>query len=228
VRRAAVASAVALILAACNGQFRFDDQASALLPEAGAPPGDDAGAAPNDAATDTPVDSAVPHVGCMIDADCKLSSLHCDEVSGACVACTTDAHCATSQGRRCDAALHRCVQCGIDGDCNPDQRCESSTRRCVTKCESLTGCNSTAPFCDLDRGFCIRCKTKVECIIPGDARLCDDANGMCVECVVDSDCPKAKPRCDRTTGTCAECVTSAECTSDKPLCDPTTRTCVSG
>jgi hypothetical protein len=228
VRRAFAVAALGTcaLVAACNGEFRFDEQPFVFVPDA--TDGSDVDAALPDASAPPETSTAdVPsHTGCTIDADCTLSSLHCDALSGACVACTHDEQCPATRAR-CDAALHRCVQCGIDGDCKAEERCEPTTRRCVTRCQSLTGCNSSAPFCELDRGFCVRCKTKVECSIISDGHECDDANGMCVECVNDGHCPSEKPRCDRTTGTCAGCLASTDCTASKPLCDPTSRSCVS-
>jgi Cys-rich repeat protein len=240
------------IAGACNGEFRFDDVNAApdagpedigaggkILfpqPDAGGP---DAGGMDaskvHDAANDHEMDAdanmqadTMPH-GCVADADCKLASLHCDVVSGACFECVVDANCAAGMAHRCDAALHRCVECGVDGDCGSGQKCEPTTRRCVTTCDSiLTKCTDGTYICDPALGFCVRCHGDVECVLPGDQNICDTANGKCVECVADTDCPKAKPRCDRTRGTCAACLAPSDCAPSTPLCDPATRTCVAG
>ena len=234
-------------LGGCNGQLRFGDVPDdGGVPDASLPPPPDASATdgtPDVGAPDatTPgrpdasavdggaADTSLPTpTGCVTDGDCKLSTLHCDAVSGACVACVVDAHCTTAGAKRCDAALHRCVECGVDGDCGSSQRCEPSTRRCINTCQSITGCPAATPFCDLSRSTCARCHTEVECIVPGDAHNCDPANGYCVDCVTDSQCKASTPRCDRTRGACVQCTTSSDCPAATPICDPLSFGCVTG
>jgi Cys-rich repeat protein len=193
-----------VLLAACDGELRFDDLVT--VPHDAAAPEIDASAP----------EVVTPKTGCTGDPDCKLASLHCDTVAGTCVACVTDAHCGKG---RCDAALHRCVECGVDGDCK-EGKCEPVTRTCMRACDSLIGCHEEAPFCDFSRGVCIRCKTSIECI----GEICDDANGRCVECTSDSQCRSERPRCDRTSGKCARCLSNADCAAGQ-TCDPETRSC---
>ena len=100
-------ASVVLLLAACDGQLRFAQTAN--QPDA-------AGS------------------GCDGDDDCGLASLHCDVVSGECVACNDDGDCTDPQQPRCDTALHRCVGCGSDLDCGANQTCLPMTRTCVQRC----------------------------------------------------------------------------------------------
>ncbi len=230
---ALVATAAAPIVA-CNGQLRFDDPDGAVAvvtPDAGVLDAGD----PIDATVAVEASVPTPDAGgggqarCVADPDCKLTTLHCDVVSGTCVACVVDAQCTTAGALRCDAALHRCVECGVDVDCGTDAKCEPITRRCVSTCKSLTGCHDFAPFCDISAGVCLRCHGDLECVIPGDARTCDPANGKCVQCVIDGQCRAPALRCDRTTGTCAACLSASDCTTaGAPLCDPSTKTCTAG
>jgi hypothetical protein len=211
-RAAALFAAVALVIASCNGEFRFDEMVdgSPGVPEASVE------------------SSPPPPTSCKSDADCKLSTLHCDTVSGACVPCLIDAHCTMTGFPRCDAALHRCVQCGVTGDCPSGQVCQVEARTCVTSCNNLAGCIMVAaPLCDLNRGFCIRCLMDLECF-QDNMKVCDTSDGQCVACLQDSQCSGAKPRCDRYAGTCVACLTGADCPPAKPLCDPSTGTCTAG
>ncbi len=250
-RRAVVGAAAWLVglavVIGCNGEFRFDDvldggstlfDASRPSPvdvvDARPPSDPDTSVLPHpalDAAPDTSVaaDATAPRAGCHVDGDCKLATLHCDVISGTCVACTTDAQCVALGSRRCDAALHRCIECGLDSDCATGQRCEPSTRRCVTTCTTITGCPATTPFCDLPRSTCIRCHSDVECVVlSGDAHTCDPANGLCVDCIDDGQCKPSVPRCDRTRGKCVQCTGSGDCPATAPLCDPVASACVTG
>jgi hypothetical protein len=230
---AALSTAVLLLVLACNGEIRFGTLDSSAPPAKVLLPDRPDASLAIDAAVSA--DSSIPsrpdtsNWRCSSDVDCKLPSLHCDALSGACVACVVDAQCTVDGARRCDAALHRCVECGVNIDCGDDAQCEPTTRRCVSTCKSLTGCREFAPFCDLLKGVCLRCHADLECVLPGDARTCDPANGKCVQCVSDTECRSPLGRCDRTTGTCAQCLGASDCASPTaPLCDPTTRRCTAG
>jgi Cys-rich repeat protein len=157
---------------------------------------------------------------CRRDLDCRVSSLHCDVVTGSCFPCLTDAHCTNGDLKRCDVATHRCVECGVDIDCGQGRICEPTTRRCVIVCDDAgSSCPSDAPTCDAARGFCVACTNDGACT-DGDTRTCDVASGRCVQCRVDTNCPSELPRCEPSKGTCVMCLTSADCTSDQPTCDP--------
>src|SRR5437763_14838175 len=68
---------------------------------------------------------------CATDQDCPLKTLHCDPVSGQCLACVRNSDCTSASRPICDVALNRCVQCGADQDCAagaPGWRCMPSAR----------------------------------------------------------------------------------------------------
>jgi hypothetical protein len=209
VRRARASSVVIATLAvACSAQFRFGD-----IDDASA---DDVG--------DSPSDHETSSSGCKTDADCGLSSLHCDTVSGLCFPCTIDAHCTTTGFPRCDVAIHRCVGCGSGSDC-PSGACEPITKTCVQKCPGAA-CPADAPSCDTTKGFCVQCKKSAECTVAGVKHVCDTSNGRCVECEIDGQCTlPQRPRCDLATGACVRCELSSDCPPGK-LCDPTKGDCV--
>ena len=108
--------ALAALATACDGVLAFDDRVD--------------GSASDGSATDAAFDGASSDgapASCNADSACKLPSLHCDVVSGACVACIDDAQCATSALRRCDVALHRCVQCAVASGLLPPEYLEDMT-----------------------------------------------------------------------------------------------------
>jgi len=211
--------AFAFCSAACDGQFRFDDST-----DAAASTSVDAG---DSGRPDQ--DGSAPATGCTSDADCKLTDLHCDLVSHSCVACLSDSYCSAPHPR-CDAALHQCIECGTDSDCGAGQKCEPTTRHCVTTCSSLigNGCPGETPVCDTSTGLCYRCTSSVECTFSDQDTVCDTSDRRCVGCLTDGQCPGSKPRCDSVSQECVRCLSASDCPASTPLCEPKTLTCVSG
>jgi Cys-rich repeat protein len=216
-----VCALVACVLVACQAQLRLEDDGGAPLFDAGGATEAGVGAGPDDASDG----AKIP--GCTKDGECGLSTLHCDVVSGGCVACLTDDQCAAGNRHRCDAALHRCVECGVDGDCGAGRVCVPGTRRCATSCQQLSDCVVLGDFCDTTRHICARCTDDSICKADPDTPSCSPV-GDCVQCVTDATCPAGKPRCDRTTGSCVQCLGSTDCGTSAPLCSPTPSSCVSG
>lgn len=214
----AVAVAVAVPVVGCQGQLRLDDDAGTFgVPaEGGLQEG-----------SMTALDAARSSAGCTKDVDCVLGTLHCDVLSGACVPCVSDEQCSGPVNHRCDAALHRCVECGVDGDCGAGRVCVPSARQCATSCHQLTDCVLSGFFCDLGRSICARCTGDEICkTADPETPVCSPV-GRCVLCVNDSTCPAATPRCDRTTGSCVQCLGASDCGAAAPLCNPATSSCVS-
>lgn len=158
--------------------------------------------------------------GCTNDQDCPLKALHCDPVSGQCLACVVDGNCLSPSHPRCDAALHICVQCGTDQDCAAGSRCIATTRSCVRTCATGTDCAPASNRCD--DGLCAQCDDDQGCT--GARNFCDPATRQCTSCVADAQCvTPAVPICDRTSGQCVGCLTTADCATG--ICDPTDWTC---
>jgi hypothetical protein len=198
----ALALACAL-LAGCDQQLRFDEPSAAS--------------------------SAQTSASCERDEDCNLSTLHCDVVSGACVACRDDNDCTDHALPRCDAALHRCVNCGSDSDCDPSQTCLPRTRTCVVRCAEGAmekTCPADAPTCDEVARICVQCKTDPDCLtITDDGPYCEAASGRCVHCTDDRQCPATHPRCDDVQHRCGECSTGSDCPPGS-ACDPVALRCI--
>jgi hypothetical protein len=152
---------------------------------------------------------------CSADPDCILPSLHC--YSGTCVACTMDAHCTAPGYPRCDAALHRCVQCGVSADCGATDICQAGS--CMTPCTA--GCPASAPICD--DAVCAQCDDGRGCTGSPAGPVC--IGHLCGVCKDDTGCGGATPRCDPVTHGCVECRTNADCPAAKPLCDVSVGRC---
>lgn len=192
-----------LLLAACDDKLRFEQAATEI--EAGSVR------------------------GCESDDDCASTALHCDQVLGECVACTTDRDCNDPGTPRCDSALHRCVGCGGDLDCAENETCVPRTRTCVTRCaegETEHACPDSAPTCDEVARLCVQCKSDQDCrAITDDGGYCETASGRCVHCTDDRQCPATQPRCDQVLHRCAQCSTSRDCPAGR-ACDPLTLQCL--
>ena len=215
-RAVGVYGLAAVLTVGCERELRFDERGDA----AGADGGGHDAAAGHDA-------GATPPGPCASDADCGLSSLHCDLGTHACVECTEQAHCA---GRLdlpiCDVDeyRYRCVQCaegvGPGTGCADDETCVSD--HCVSTCAGRIDC-SLGTECG-PSGAC-ECEDE-HCRDTGATSLCDEARGYrCVECAGDGHC--GSQHCDPVLGRCVECVDSSDC-SDPPWCDPVTHQCVTG
>jgi hypothetical protein len=153
---------------------------------------------------------------CTADPDCVLPSLHC--ASGKCVACTMDAHCRAPYPR-CDLALHRCVECGVSGDCGGTNVCR--TGRCATPCTTAATCPMSAPICD--DLVCAQCDDGRGCGGSPAGPVCFEH--VCGTCKDDTGCGGATPRCDPVTMDCVQCQQNADCPSSRPLCDIAVGSC---
>ena len=230
-------SAIACALCACDGSLYVDTDRiaagdSSLREDAIATDSSIAADSAMDGAVSDVVDESAPtdaiaadvFFPCTNDPSCKLVTLHCDSRTGQCVPCLIDADCTTKERKRCDVSLHRCVECGLTADCPPGDVCEPSTRKCVKVCPDAGPCPAATPTCDTLRGFCVACIDEAAC----GKKHCELGSGRCLDCTIDTQCPKDRPRCDIVTGHCVICVTSADCAATKPLCDPTLGVCVTG
>ncbi len=109
--------------------------------------------------------------------------------------CLTEENCAMfgeTEFRSCSEGL-ACI----------DNTCEPAT--CATGI-----CEPAAPVCVIATDTCVGCTSSDDCVRFAALPVCD-AEGACVECVGDSDCPVAKPICDAKQ--CRACVADDECAS---------------
>lgn len=100
--------------------------------------------------------------------------------------------------------------CDSDADCSANHpRCEPNERRCVdcllaSECAQGMACSSTTHTCESS------CATSADCA-GLDQKVCN-ADGACVQCARDEDCGgTATPRCNLQGGVCVECVLASDC-----------------
>jgi hypothetical protein len=84
-----------------------------------------------------------------------------DAAADAAVSCTTSATCAFPTPY-CSPALHACVQCTSDRNCDGGLVCDVLHGVCRT-CNGDADCPSSKPYCDLVGGACIECVTDANC-----------------------------------------------------------------
>jgi hypothetical protein len=109
-------------------------------------------------------------VQCSADADCHTTYRPaCSSAKQACVACTTDSHCAARPwATRCDAGKARCVECLTSADC---------------------GAASLGELCS-GEGHC-SCQQDSSCAQNANGQRCSPTYSVC-GCSKDSHCPAGK------------------------------------
>lgn len=150
---------------------------------------------------DTSIEPFGECVQCLKQEDCQ-ENYNC--VNGQCIFyCTSDKEC---NGQYCNLTTHKCVDCLQDGNCPIKTICDS-TNKCVEGCRSSRDC--TPLLCDTnkgDNGKCVECLKNEDC---GDQnKVCND--GICeFRCSKDEDC--YGQRCDTNSGICVECLLKSDC-----------------
>ncbi|HEY3452794.1 MAG TPA: hypothetical protein VGK67_41000 [Myxococcales bacterium] len=133
---------------------------------------------------------------------CSGATPHCS--SGACVACLTSDDCAGSPGKICRYGA--CVGCATNSDCAaPNPLCNTGQWQCRS-CQDL-GCPGSGA-CQPDgscASSCTGCFDASNECQPVDAAHCGPVGGACTACV------SAKPLCDQAGGVCAQCLSDADC-----------------
>ncbi len=170
---------------------------------------------------------------CNANADCVRNPAApvCDLATRTCVACSTDAQCASIDGTRPACAstgtnAGRCVPCTTDAHCGGDTpRCDTRTNTCVG-CASASDCmDPSRPVCDPTMRVCRGCASAADCTEPG-VRACAVTGpnaGRCVPCVANADCRSGV--CDTATNSCVGCTSNADCAGAMPVCDTARRVC---
>ncbi len=164
--------------------------------------------------------------GCTGDADCRLASLRCDLQSGICFECVADSDCQARGLARCDAALHRCVECGINQNCKSGFDCDLTTRTCAQQCEEDEACPTAAHGCDDVRLICVECEADDDdgCALYPGRPYCMIPGNRCGECLSDVNCAPGL-HCDNITGKCLGCRDSRDCPSTQ-ACEPAGHICI--
>jgi MYXO-CTERM domain-containing protein len=171
---------------------------------------------------------------------CPAGSPVCDDQTGTCVGCDTNANCAGSSPI-CNLATNTCRACANNTDCasiSGDPVCATTGMRqgqCVV-CQADTDCPANRPVCDQATSTCVGCVTSADC--SGGTPICNTTTGTCLPCSADSQCAAVAstgtplPLCQTTGSRAGECVqctaqNSSACTtgSATPVCEVTTGLC---
>ncbi len=194
-------------------------------------------------------------VGCQSGVDggansCSGATPVCDSLSGRCVGCTADSHCASPTRPICDKTNNTCAACTASGQCanlgDPFRAVCASTGACV-ECTGNPDCPGTTPACDTATNKCVQCLSNAQC--SGTAPICSagqtctgcsatnpcsglaDPNrvacatsGACVQCTSNANCSGSTPVCDTTSNKCVQCVAHADCSGTTPICSAS-KTC---
>ncbi|HUU01785.1 MAG TPA: hypothetical protein VM425_10110 [Myxococcota bacterium] len=138
----------------------------------------------------------------------------CDAANG----CVSGGDPCFSQGLVCDEATGLCRTCVQAGDCDDGVACTTDT--CDTGTCLFTPDDTACPD---DGVFCNGpeiCDRQAGCVGDGDpctglGQLCDAGNGLCVDCLADSDCfdgvACTDDVCDNGLGTCSSSADDANC-----------------
>ena len=150
--------------------------------------------------------------------------------------CRTNSDCTVVPGRPlCDAKKGECIACHTNAQCATTQECVQNACKPLSTCKSSLDCASRTDgktICDKTNGVCVQCTAASDC---GSGKVC--ANRVCrTSCSSDNDCSMLHMLCNKGLslgGQCTEC-TSTECANGKyceagtcvPLvCNPAQQSC---
>jgi hypothetical protein len=108
----------------------------------------------------------------------------------------------------CDQQVGRCVACNTNSDCKSDAGLVFCVNQKCAACRDKNDCHDPArPFCH--GGICEGCTSNLDCA----PKVCNPANGVCVECLGETDCASQSVRkhCKLATLTCVECFQDSHC-----------------
>jgi uncharacterized repeat protein (TIGR01451 family) len=166
-------------------------------------------------------------VQCLVDADCggPMSATVCDGTSSTC-----KPGCRGMNGNGCmagdvctskDATIGQCVDCLVDADCGGPQSakvCDGMV--CKDGCRGMdgNGCMAGKDCTSKDAtiGVCVDCLVDSECGDIKSGKVCDAATHMCGPGCRGTDgngCPDGQScsSTDATIGMCSSCTTDADC-----------------
>ena len=141
-------------------------------------------------------------VQCFVDTDC--TSVTAPLCSGnACQKCNSDDVCSRfTRTPYCNFNNGMCVRCFTDSHCSgATNKCDVYTGNCVV-CASNYDCTSKAlSFCGPQK-TCQPCTSNEGCAHLQGTQTCRESDGVCVQCLKDSDCWGKTPFCNTTSQLC--------------------------
>ncbi len=160
-------------------------------------------------------------VECLTDADCPDDGV-C--VENACVECTEDADC--DDGDECTTDACTDATCSnTDFECAEGEVCDPATGCVAVECSADEDCVD-GTFCEPEVCVNSLCEDGAD---PCPDQICVEADGACVDCLIDEDCEDDEFCAD--DGTCqlapTGCETDEDCTDDAlSVCDTESGECV--
>lgn len=174
------------------------------------------------------------------DCDCSGTpgTPYCD-AGGACVACLSDSNCPPTAS---SCVQGSCVDQSSGCEAPTPYACAANPGDCC-ECTADEHCagSGVGPYCDVNKGECGN--DPCACVEPYPACLPVDGQVMCVQCVIDEDCPasctcSAGNTCQNIDGSdcgtgippaeCSDCATDADCGTAEGLelhCDAASGCC---
>jgi hypothetical protein len=127
---------------------------------------------------------------CMIDTDCAQRGAGVRCSGGSCVQCTIDGDC--QPGKTCVTGMCQ-APCGSDGECGGFDRCiggKCIPSGCQTDRECIAATRNVDARCGTDGKCIVPCETDLECGNPRDYSFfsCIDKQCTYVGCESDKDC----------------------------------------
>jgi len=116
-----------------------------------------------------------------------------------------------------NSSANHCVACVQGADCGVGEGCNFLTNACAPVCFTWEQCPMHLPFCDGELGVCVECVVDSQC----GSDVCEF--GECVECRSAFDCPLDAPVCD-TASRCVPCTGMFQCGQYR-YCDISTGRC---
>jgi Cys-rich repeat protein len=245
-RRSAVALALLISSAACDGQFAFEAAAAGGSGGASASSGGSSGgfwtlggAAPQGGSS-----GGMPAVGlgssgnsggavaALLDCVQRCASLNlaCSVNSYptlTCIECIDNSSCEQFHDRPYCGSRNRCIGCRDNHDCMDRQVCVEDTHACAVRCDSEndSACAglSPKPWCHVERGLCELCKSDDDCAGTPTTPHCDYLGVGCVACADDRHCSNGTV-CDPVLHRCVKCEASSDCPVGQ-ICDSETHAC---
>jgi hypothetical protein len=101
--------------------------------------------------------------------------------------CRTDAEC-SGDHPRCEPNEHRCVECLSAVECAQGMSCSSTMHTCQSHCTANADCAGLDQQVCNSEGACVQCASDYDCAGTNGTPRCNLLGGVCVECVLTSDC----------------------------------------
>ena len=166
-------------------------------------------------------------VGCTTTTSCThLPQTHfCNITAARCVECFENTDCTDSITPQCTG--NACRGCSSDSVCTrfpSTPYCNFDNGMCV-KCFSDSHCSGATKKCDRYTGTCVACVSNYDCTTNGLSRC--GSEKTCQPCDSNEACAHMSGmQVCRPDGMCTQCLQDSDCWGRTPFCNTTSETCV--